>query len=134
VRAVLDPNVLISAITGSGPPARIVAAWSHGEVDLVLSEQLLTELEEVLARPKPTRRVPPSDAEAFVELLRQEACLVDDPPAPRHVSVDPDDDYLVALAGAAQAVLVSGDDDLLDLAPELPVMSPRTFLTQLEST
>jgi len=50
-------------------------------------------------------------------------------PPPRR-SVDPDDDYLVALAEAAQAVLVSGDRHLLDLGGKLPY-SPAAFLALL---
>ncbi len=43
-------------------------------------------------------------------------------------STDPGDDYLIALASAERAVLVSGDTHLLDLANEIPVYSPRQFL------
>ena len=42
----------------------------------------------------------------------------------------PGDDYLVALAAARQAILVSGDRDLLDLSDEIPVFSPAAFLEQ----
>lgn len=41
---------------------------------------------------------------------------------------DPDDDYLFALAHARAAALVSGDDDLLELAGKIPVFTPAEFL------
>jgi predicted nucleic acid-binding protein len=45
VRAVLDPNVLISApITPAGPPAALVAGWLSGRFELVVSEAVLGEL------------------------------------------------------------------------------------------
>jgi len=51
-----------------------------------------------------------------------------DPPVP---SRDPDDDYLIALASAHRAALVSGDKELLALEGEIPVFSPRAFLDLL---
>ena len=53
-----------------------------------------------------------------------------DTPAPVQ-SRDPADDYLIALAASAHATLVSGDTHLLELAAQIPVMSPRTFLDSL---
>jgi predicted nucleic acid-binding protein len=43
-------------------------------------------------------------------------------------SEDPGDDYLIALAAAERAVLVSGDKHLLALADRIPVYSPREFI------
>ena len=45
---------------------------------------------------------------------------------------DRGDDYLVALAEHTRAVLASGDRHLLALATELPVLTPRKFLTALK--
>ncbi len=103
----------------------------RGDFELVASERVLAELVETFARPKLVRRVSPEDAVAFVELLSGAAILAGDPINPPSRSNDPDDDYLVALAETAGAVLVSGDGDLLKLAPELPILSPRQFLTQM---
>ena len=133
MRAVLDPNVLISAVIGPGPPAQILEAWSRGDVDLVASELLLEELTDVLARPKLARRISSDEAVALVRLLRSAATLVEDPSDPPRRSSDPDDDYLLALAENAGARLVSGDRHLLELASELPVVSPREFLELLVS-
>jgi len=47
--------------------------------------------------------------------------------APPVRSRDPGDDYLVALAAAARATLVSGDAHLLELRDAIPVLSPREF-------
>ena len=52
--------------------------------------------------------------------------MADDPPAPARRSRDPGDDYLLALAESAVAILVTGDQDLLDVKG-LPVRSPRAF-------
>jgi len=52
---------------------------------------------------------------------------------PDPVSRDPGDDYIVALAKQTNSVLVTGDDDLLVLAPGLPIQSPATFLAKVSS-
>jgi putative PIN family toxin of toxin-antitoxin system len=132
VRAVLDPNVLIAALLSrSGAPAQIVSRWLAGEFELVVSEALLAELKRALAYPKVRKRIAEDEAGAFVSLLRQAVRLAADPEAPVRRSADPDDDYLLALAEQERAVLVSGDQHLLALAGELPILTPRAFLDAL---
>ena len=132
MRAVLDPNILIAALLSrSGPPGQIVARWLAGEFELVVSETLLAELERALAYPKLRRRVSADEAAELISILARAAVLAPDPPAPARRSADPGDDYLLALAEATHAVLVSGDRHLLDLAGTLPVQSARAFLEAL---
>jgi putative PIN family toxin of toxin-antitoxin system len=131
VRAVLDANVLVSAaISTAGPPRQIVNAWVDGRFELIASPLLLAERRDVLARPKFRRWISTATAADFIGGLADDALVRDDPPAFPGVSPDPDDDYLIALARAAQAdYLVSGDRHLLDLAdPDPPVLTPRQFL------
>ena len=132
MRAVLDPNVLIaSLLSRSGAPAQIVSRWLAGELELVVSEVLLAELGRALAYPKIRKRIAEDEAGAFVELLREAVRLAPDPEAPARRSADPGDDYLLALAQAERAVLVTGDQHLLALAGELPIRTPRAFLDAL---
>jgi uncharacterized protein len=134
MRVVLDANVLISAILSPrGAPARIIAAWQAGAFDLVVSPLLLAEVRRALAYPKLARLVPPADADAFVAWLARQAELVADPAgaSPVHCD-DPGDEYLIALAAAERALLVSGDVHLTTLAPRIPVRSPSGFLAELE--
>jgi putative PIN family toxin of toxin-antitoxin system len=133
VRAVLDPNVLISALLSSGgAPAKVLRHWLAGAFELVVSPQLLAELERALAYPKLRRHVTAEEAAELTELLRRAANNESDPPSAVALSPDPGDDYLIALAAAARAMLVSGDRDLLGLAPTLPVESPAAFLARFE--
>ena len=133
MRAILDANVLISAILSpGGSPARLLLAWRAGAFDLVVSPALLAELARALAYPKLARLVPPADADAFVAWIARSAVLAADPgTAPSVRSVDPDDDYLVALAIAERAFLVSGDGHLTVLGDRLPVRTPADFLALL---
>ena len=135
MRAVLDANVLISAILSPrGTPARLLLAWQAGAFDLVVSPALLAELRRALAYPKLERLVPPADAESFVAWIGRSALLAADPDGepPVH-SVDPADDYLITLAAAERAVLVSGDAHLTVLADRFPVRTPAQFLASLEA-
>lgn len=133
MRAVLDPNVVVSAVLSrAGTPAALLQAWLDGTYELVVSAGLLDELERVLGYPKIARRVSADEARELLDLLRLQADLVADPDtAPAVRSPDPDDDYLIALAEAARAVIVSGDSDLLGLTDQIPVYSPAAFLALL---
>ncbi len=134
MRAVLDPNVIISALLAPrGTPAKVLRAWLDGAFELVASDALLSELDRALAYPKLRKRIDAAEAQELIELLRREARMTDDPADPPSTrSPDPGDDYLIALGAAAQAAIVSGDGHLLGLADELPVYSPAEFLVLLE--
>jgi putative PIN family toxin of toxin-antitoxin system len=132
VRAVLDTNVFISALLSrSGTPARIVERWLAGEFELVVSESLLSELEKVLAYQRVRSRIGDAVARDLVAMLRRYAIVASEVDEPPVRSDDPKDDYLLALAAAASAALVSGDVDLLAIEG-YPVYSPRAFLDLLE--
>jgi putative PIN family toxin of toxin-antitoxin system len=133
-RAVLDTNVLVSAlISPGGPSAALLLELRTGTFELVVSPNLLAELGEVLARPKFRQYVTEAEAAAYVELIKHESSTYEDPrPAGEPLSVDPDDEYLLDLARAAAVdALVSGDSHLLDLRGVLPVMTPAEFLATL---
>jgi len=106
--------------------------WVEGAFDLVCSPLVLGELERALAYPKLAKHIAPDEARAVLDVLTESAVMVEDPDRPPGTSSpDPGDDYLIALAESARALLVSGDKDVLSLAGEIPVCSPKEFLTQL---
>lgn len=133
MKAVLDPDVLTSSLLSrEGPPAKIILEWLHGGLDLLVSPQLLEELEETLAYPKIRKRVSQTDAENFIVLPKLSGTMVADPSEdPPIRSRDPRDDYLLALAASESAALVTGDKDLLDFDPKFPIYSPKQFLDLL---
>ena len=132
MRAVLDVNILISALLSpSGTPAQLLTRWLAGEFDLIVSKALLSELERALAYPKLVSRIPPADAKCFIGALRRTADLADDADDPAPRSIDPGDDYLLALAARSSALLVSGDRHLLELSDQLPVRTAQQFLQAL---
>ena len=133
MRAVLDPNVIISgALSPRGAPADVLRSLAAGEFELIASQALLDELEQALADPKLRLHIGESDAADLVRWIADSAGVVVEPDTdpPVH-SRDSDDDYLIVLASAHRAALVSGDKDLLALEGEIPVFPPRTFLDLL---
>lgn len=134
MRAVLDVNVLISAILSpTGTPARLLLGWQAGAFELVVSPALLDELRRALAYPKLRRLITEAEATAFVAWISGAATLASDPTGPPPVSPpDPGDAYLISLAATVRAVLVSGDRHLLGLADAFAVRAPATFLAMLE--
>jgi uncharacterized protein len=129
-RAVLDTGVFVSAlIAPTGRPAKLIEWAREGGFELIVSPDLLAELEDVLLRGKFRRHVDVETVEIFLEAIRREATVASDPSGSAPIaSVDPDDDYLLALAYDQKAVLVSGDSDLLDLSGGAPICAPADFL------
>jgi len=110
----------------------VLRAWLDGDYELIASPLLLAELIRVFDYPKLRSRISETESQQFIELLKHQGQIVDDPDLslPVHSS-DPDDDYLIALATTTRSVVVSGDQHLLDLADRIPVHSPATFLELL---
>ena len=142
MRAVIDTSVWVSAILNpSGPPARILEAFEDGRFSLVVSEPLLTELAEVISRPRLVRRyrlTPEKTAAMFRTLREGELTEI---AGTVHVCRDPDDDMVIETAINGRAdMLVSRDDDL-KRSPEVTatlaehgirVLSVQRFLDALD--
>lgn len=120
-----------AVINPYGTPARVVEAVADGAITAVVTQHLLDELVAVLIRPKFRRWISVADAIAFVESLGGHADLRDDPGPPKTKVRDPNDDYLVALAETADAVIVTGDDDLLAAGIQPPAITPAQLLARL---
>jgi len=120
MRAVLDTNVVISALLWGGNPLKLFELTTEGCLVLHTSPALLTELEEVLKRDHLTRRLA-SQQTSIEEAIRLYTALcipVMPLSTPRAVPTEIDDDQVIACALAAGATLiVSGDSDLLVLHP-----------------
>jgi uncharacterized protein len=133
-RVVLDSNVYVSALLApTGSPAQIIERWADGQFEVIVSPLLLAELERVLRRPKFKASIPAVQVDALVSALSEDGVSAADPEASPGATPDPGDDYLVALARAADAeCIVSGDTHLTQLSdPRPPVLTPRAFLNSL---
>lgn len=131
MRVVLDSNVLISALISAGsPPDLIYRAWREKRFTLVTSKTQLAELRRASRYPKLQKLVP--SREFGVLINRLHGALVLDKLPRVDLSSDPADNYLLAMAAAAQAdFLVTGDaKDLLRIKKfaRTRILTPASFL------
>lgn len=134
MRAVLDPNVLVSAAVATGVSAQLLDRWFVDRpFELVVCPALIEELRDVLARPKFRRWITADEATSLIDRLDAEAEPWPDPTQVLPVTGDPKDDYLVALYRDSEAdLLVSGDTDLLTVdAVDVTVIAPGELLERL---
>lgn len=136
VRVVLDTNVLVSALLfGQGHASWLRPAWQDGTLRPLVSKATAVELLRVLEYPK-FRLTAAEREDLLADVLPFcETVTIDDPP---YVPTcrDPHDRKFLefALAGAADA-LVTGDADLLALAPAfaIPIVTPAQLQERLSA-
>ena len=129
IRIVLDTNVLVSAIVFGGNPRRIIESILEGSVHLILSREILDELEGVLCRrkfgmsPQIVRKIS-NELESICDIVAPE----------RRITVmtsDPYDNMVLECAAEAKAdYIISGDTHLLDLCEfkGIKIVNPARFL------
>jgi putative PIN family toxin of toxin-antitoxin system len=110
MRVVLDTNVLISALlVGRSTSALLVNAWRRGAFELLTCELQLEEIRAVTRREHIRSLIRPALAGELVNQLRSMAQWIDRLPQVDR-SIDPFDNFLLAMAQGGQAdVLISGD-------------------------
>ncbi len=120
---------------GKRAPVGVLLAWFEGRFEMIVSEELLGELERVLLRPKFRRYTTSEEVAAYVSLIRRRAILASDPSVSKSLTPDPKDGYLVALSRSSGAhFLVADDPHLTRLSnPEPPILTPRAFLEMLDT-
>ncbi len=118
MRAVLDTNVVVSALIWGGKPFDLLQAASAGDLTLFTSPVLIEELRGVLNRLHLAARLErrSSSPEQAISFYAGLAAVIHPPRLNAPVSRDPDDDAVLAVAVAARAdLIVSGDSYLLVL-------------------
>ena len=136
IRAVLDTNVVVSALIAKrpSPPLAIYQAFIHQHFLLVTSAGILEEAEEVLNREHLVKvhGWTPRQVSRQINTIATMAMVVPDIPLPEPICQDPDDDEFIACAIAGQAdYLVSGDKHLLTLKQHegIQIITPQEFVT-----
>lgn len=128
IRVVADTNVYISALMFGGLPAMFLDLALAGALTLVVSTQLLDELDEKL---RGKFAVGATDASAIQSRLLNAADRVEPGITLHIIHDDPDDNRILecAVAGRANAI-VSGDRHLLRLRSHegILILTTRQFL------
>lgn len=136
MRTVPDTNIIVSGLLWRGNPRRILDAARDGIIELFTSPALLEELEDVLNRAKFAKRLETAGVSVreLIEGYSTLATVIDAEPIEPVIIRDPDDDAVIACALSAEAeIIVSGDDDLLDLKEYqgIRILTATELLTEL---
>jgi putative PIN family toxin of toxin-antitoxin system len=130
---VLDTDVLLSGLAYPGSiPGKIVAAWRHGSIHVVLSDYILDELRRVLPRLAHRHQLSTAEIDDFVDILSIQAEII---PVGSHTDThlrDSNDQpvlatYVAAREQCAAQYLITGDKDLLALADRHTIVTPAGF-------
>ena len=114
IKAVIDTNVLVSGLLGSSLSRAIVQAWLDGRFTLVLSSQLVDELQDVLSRPKLARYIDSQMQRILLSSFITHAEFII-PAEDINLCRDPKDNiFLSAAASGHVNYLVTRDNDFLD--------------------
>ena len=133
LRVVLDTNVLLSGIAyPASVPGKILAAWHHGSVDVLLSTYILDELRRVLPRLTHRHGLTLAEIDDLVDVLSLQAEVIDPLPSMEAELRDANDlpvlGTLVAAINTSDGdYLITGDKDLLALANRYPIVTPAKF-------
>jgi putative PIN family toxin of toxin-antitoxin system len=136
LRVVLDTNVLLSGIAyPASVPGKILGAWRHGSLDVLLSAFILAELRRVMPRLTHRHGLSAQEMDDLVDVFSLMAEQVEPLPDQDEQLRDANDQPVLATLRAAQRVggvdyLITGDKDLLALAASYPIITPAGFWNQ----
>jgi putative PIN family toxin of toxin-antitoxin system len=132
---VLDTNVWISGIFfRGGPPAALLRAWRDKRFEIVLTPEVLDELEQKLREKSVQFTSDQALGEEWIAYIKTFAQVVRVSVTVEGVCRDQDDDKFLAAALSANAsYVISGDYDLqvLEQHQGVKVLSPREFVDLL---
>ena len=133
MRIVVDTSVLVRYLLRPSAATRqlIEDLWLEDVVTLVVSPELIAELENVLQRPKISRFVAAEDAAVLVHAVKARSVFLRPLAEILPFTRDPKDDKFVAcgISGNAQ-YLISYDEDLLVLRAvgSMQICTPEAFV------
>jgi len=133
LRVVLDTNVLLSGIAyPASVPGKIIAAWRHGSVEVLLSAFILDELRRVLPRLAHRHGLTAGEIDDLVDVLSIQAEVIEPLLEADPKLRDADDQpvlgtLLAGLMAAGADYLITGDKDLLAMSDRYPIVTPAKF-------
>lgn len=134
IKVIFDTNVWISFLIGKRL-SFLKEYISNGQITIVTTDQLLTEIIEVTSREKLKKYFPKESVLELLELLETIAEKFEIKPT-HHINRDPKDNFLLDLIDFSKAdYLVTGDNDLLMHNPfkSATILTPANFEIALNS-
>ncbi|MBU4305361.1 MAG: putative toxin-antitoxin system toxin component, PIN family [Candidatus Omnitrophica bacterium] len=138
LKAVIDTNLFVSAvISKKGSPARLLQLWCEHAFLVIISEQMVEEIERVLTYPRIRNKYNLKNEEIgqAVSTIKKFAVVLPDVIKLDIVKDDPDDNKVLACALMVKAdYIVSGDSHLLSLGvfEDIPIVTVKDFLDFIE--
>lgn len=133
VKVIFDTNVWISFLIGKRL-SKIKQYISGGQILIVTTEQLLSEIKIVTNREKLKKYFPKENVKELIDLLETIAEKVEIKPT-HFINRDPKDNFLLDLIDYSKAdYLVTGDNDLLEHNPfkTAKILNPSEFEEEIE--
>jgi uncharacterized protein len=134
LRAVLDTNVLVSAVISDGKARALLKKGIAGQYRIVTSDMILTELAIVLSRSK--FKITKEDIARITTALRRTAEIVKVKTELKVVKDDPKDDMVLETAfdGGAH-LIVTGDNHLLEIETyrEIEIVTIEKMIAYLKA-
>ena len=132
IRAVLDTNIIVSALFWSGAPYKIVQAGIKDEFRIITSLEILGEAYATLEE---KFKVPRKQINSLVKVVTLNSEIVYPKLQIAVVKKDPSDNKIIecALEGNADYI-ISGDKHLLEIKKykEVEIISPSEFWSTLK--
>lgn len=140
LKAVVDTNVIVSGtIRSRGNPFEILETWRQSKFVLLISPEIVSEVEAVLRRPRIFKkyRLTEEQLTQLLKALNEEAEVVIPGPIGPLPGIGRSDLRFLACAEAGEAdYLVTGDQALLNLKRHkgTRIVPPRAFIAILHAT
>ena len=116
MRVVFDTNVLVSALITTGKPRLLFHKVVDGQIQLILSKNILTEFSEVADDPRIRKYVDQDNIVVFLRIIDKVATITKVKSRFKILKEDPDDDVVLrTVVDSKSEVIVSGDKHLLSL-------------------
>jgi uncharacterized protein len=133
-RLVIDANVIVSAVLSAQGRARQAFDLAIAAMVVLMSDEVFTEISEVLLRPKFDRYSNRTKREAFLDELLAIVKFVEITEKINECRDMKDDKYLELAVNGKADLILTGDDDLLVLHPfrQIPIVRVQTFLESME--
>ena len=136
IRAVIDTNIIVSALFWGGLPAQVFAAARDEKFIALLTEPLLSEVATVMGRDKFADQISKRGltVDTIITQYRSAAVFVESAEISMDTLRDPKDIMILACAVGGKAdFIISGDKDLLILKvyENIPILSADQFLQRL---